>query len=297
MLSVALCLVVGALMAKSTSGSQEACGRPPIPPTLDDGDRILGGSEAVPGSWPWQVGFLDHPFLGGEFFCSGVLIDDQHVVTASHCVRYLESKALFNVHLGSHQRESRDKTEVVAKVAHICEHRLSYRTYNDIAILRLKKKVIFNDFIQPVCLPEPSLDDDLPANTTVYATGWGKTTSDMEGPLSDVLKQLQTETMDHDECQGYLKLKLLDSMLCTRHSYGSTCHGDSGGPLVRQTADGAWVLEGVLAGGPPVCGVTSTPMRFTKVSRFVRWIQDYRSRKTRAALENFCKPRAAESGD
>ncbi|KAM7312637.1 hypothetical protein ISCGN_009542 [Ixodes scapularis] len=205
---------------------------------------------------------------------------------------YLESKALFNVHLGSHQRESRDETEVVAKVAHICEHRLSYRTYNDIAILRLKKKVIFNDFIQPVCLPEPSLDDDLPANTTVYATGWGKTTSDMEGPLSDVLKQLQTETMDHDECQGYLKLKLLDSMLCTRHSYGSTCHGDSGGPLVRQTADGAWVLEGVLAGGPPVCGVTSTPMRFTKVSRFVRWIQDYRSRKTRAALENFCKPRA-----
>ncbi|CAN7940301.1 unnamed protein product, partial [Ixodes hexagonus] len=204
--------------------------------------------------------------------------------------RHLESKVLFNVHLGSHQRESKDVTEVVAKVAHICEHRLSYRTYNDIAILRLKKKVTFNDFIQPVCLPEPSFED-LPANTTVYASGWGVTTSEEEGPLSDVLKQLETRTMSHDECQGYLKLKLLDTMMCTRHSFGSTCHGDSGGPLVKQTENGTWVLEGVLAGGPPVCGTTSMPMRFTKVSRFVGWIQDYRSRKTSADLENFCKPR------
>jgi secreted trypsin-like serine protease len=43
--------------------------------------RILNGTEALPGQWPWQVALKD-----GNLFCGGSLISSQWVVTAAHCV-------------------------------------------------------------------------------------------------------------------------------------------------------------------------------------------------------------------
>ena len=36
------------------------CGTPKIPPKVDDcgESKIVGGCEAVPYSWPWQIGFM-----------------------------------------------------------------------------------------------------------------------------------------------------------------------------------------------------------------------------------------------
>jgi secreted trypsin-like serine protease len=45
------------------------------------GKRIVGGEESKQGSWPWQVALL----LNGTQFCSGSLINEDWVVTASHC--------------------------------------------------------------------------------------------------------------------------------------------------------------------------------------------------------------------
>ncbi|KAL1432598.1 hypothetical protein MTO96_013070 [Rhipicephalus appendiculatus] len=252
----------------------EQCGRPSIDPLLQAEDRILGGNEAAPGSWPWQAGFQLHHNLPLErHFCAGALIDKRHVLTASHCVR-----------------EANDTTEEEFAIEHICEHRASYKTYNDIAIIKLEKDVSLSEFIQPVCLPEYSITDTLPENTELYATGWGRIDRDKEDELADVLRQLQTRTLSADDCQKRLTVKLLDTLICTEHVMGSTCHGDSGGPLVRRDENGTWFLEGVISGGPRVCGDTKTPMRATRVSRFVRWIEEYRRRDAAGTLEDFCKP-------
>lgn len=45
--------------------------------------RIVGGTTAQKGSWPWQA-MLASP--GGSQFCGGSLIRDNWVLTASHCV-------------------------------------------------------------------------------------------------------------------------------------------------------------------------------------------------------------------
>lgn len=46
------------------------------------GAKIVGGTEAVPHSWPHQVAL----FIDGMYFCGGSLISSEWVLTAAHCM-------------------------------------------------------------------------------------------------------------------------------------------------------------------------------------------------------------------
>jgi len=46
--------------------------------------RIVGGQESSPGTWPFLAALLGGP--EHVFYCAGVLISDQWVLSASHCV-------------------------------------------------------------------------------------------------------------------------------------------------------------------------------------------------------------------
>lgn len=70
------------------------CGEPAITPDTvwkqpgerDSPDRIVGGKEVIPGSWPWQVS-LQNRYSTFSHTCGGSLINAQWVLTAGHCFK------------------------------------------------------------------------------------------------------------------------------------------------------------------------------------------------------------------
>ena len=45
--------------------------------------RVVGGSDATPGEWCWQVALINSL---NQYLCGGALIGTQWVLTAAHCV-------------------------------------------------------------------------------------------------------------------------------------------------------------------------------------------------------------------
>merc|ERR1712037_319070 len=59
--------------------TRATCGTPG-PMVLDDFEKIVGGVEATPHQFPWQVGL----FFDG-YFCGGSIISSKYILTAAHC--------------------------------------------------------------------------------------------------------------------------------------------------------------------------------------------------------------------
>ena len=52
-------------------------------------------------------------------------------------------------------------------------HEYNFHTVdNDIALIRLKEKVLYNDHVRPICLPKTS--ERLPVGTRCTVIGWGR---------------------------------------------------------------------------------------------------------------------------
>jgi len=60
------------------------------------GQRIFGGTEAVIGEFPWQVS-LQYSNPCGVPFCSGIILDKFHILTAASCSEYATRIAFWAV--------------------------------------------------------------------------------------------------------------------------------------------------------------------------------------------------------
>ena len=243
------------------------CGSPTIKPVVPGLSRIVGGSEAVPHSWPWQVSLQT---ASGYHFCGASLINESWAVTAAHCGVGPSTRVV----LGSHDllRNDTDQDVQVAKVEKVFPHPFFNKPWlninNDIALIQLSSPVVLGERVSPVCLAETS--DNFTAGTVCVTSGWGET----KDPLvpSSRLQQVAIPLITNEQCKEYYGAIITDEMLCAGASGASVCFGDSGGPLVCQKdGDGPWTLLGVTSFTGGYCSLR-LPSGFARVTELRDWI-------------------------
>ncbi|XP_055713666.1 proclotting enzyme [Phlebotomus papatasi] len=250
------------------SGINANCG---VKNGYQDSERIVGGHNADPNEWPW-IAVL---FNGGRQFCGGSLIDNQHILTAAHCVAHMSSwdVARLTVQLGDHN--IRSTTEVSHETRHVkrvVRHRgFDSRTlYDDVALLTLDTPVQFSSSIRPICLP-PANEVRQYNGKTGVVIGWGSLREN--GPQPSILQEVSIPIWSNDNCArkygSAAPAGITQNMLCAGQDYKDSCSGDSGGPLMVN--DGKWTQVGIVSWGIG-CGKGQYPGVYTRVSNFMPWI-------------------------
>lgn len=260
--------------AADTTGTN--CGRSKY---ADAGTMIVGGKNARPNEFPWQVSLR----LNGQHICGGSIINwpKQAILTAAHCMfdgKCLPIQARYlTVVVGDHQRSAPSSIRQIFKVSSYYAHQSyicsSTSNRNDIALITLSSTITFTANIAPVCLP--SSGDEQFIGRTAYVSGWGA--SRVGGTATDILMFTQLTIPTNSYCSNELAqyLNIYPDMICTRDNSGNrqrdSCQGDSGGPVVVKDSSGTFTLVGLVSTG--VGCARGYPGVNARVSSHLDWIK------------------------
>ncbi|XP_053550127.1 serine protease 27-like [Bombina bombina] len=249
------------------------CGKPVFT------DRIVGGTNALQGKWPWQVSI----FYSNRHICGGSLVSDKWVVSAAHCFDDL-NVLNYIVFLGC---QNLTKLDTAPAVSRNLTTILIYPMYQgeggsgDLALLELKSPVTLNNYILPICVPPSDLY--FPSGKMCWVTGWGDTQTDVQLTPPYTLQEVEVPLINASTCNNMYSItfgfdpsiKLIeDDMVCAGYPEGQkdSCQGDSGGPLACKS-DKYWYLTGIVSWGEE-CAGANKPGVYTNVSVFYSWIQE-----------------------
>ncbi|XP_042343078.1 transmembrane protease serine 13a [Plectropomus leopardus] len=240
--------------------------------------RIIGGSIAKTGQWPWQLSL----HYRGSHVCGGVLITPDFVVTAAHCFQRSNPSTLlasnWRVYGGVVSLNNLPQPYLVKKI--ILHENYDTKTNDlDVAVLKLKSPVAFNDKVQPACLP--AFDQQFRPGYKCWTSGFG-TTNAGSNAVSNDLMEVTVDIIGTQSCNSRAVYggSVTRNMLCAGDLNGGkdSCQGDSGGPLMCQDRN-RWYLVGITSWGRG-CGLRNKPGVYTNVKSVLPWIYSTMQQET-----------------
>ncbi|CAG5094977.1 Oidioi.mRNA.OKI2018_I69.XSR.g13972.t1.cds [Oikopleura dioica] len=242
--------------------------------------RIFNGETAAAHSWPWMAMLMRRNIRTKEWEqpCAGSVISSRAIVTAAHCIDTL----------------------------HVARFKVLLDYENDIALLITNSTIQYNEYVRPICLPDPEADiirSNKYQQSSCFVAGWGNTrlqdslyysSSYGESDRANFLQQALVRLFPMDECtlnQRELEIgvlfKSMENRLCAGRStadssydpskygsipssaHGAACDGDSGGPLFcLDLGDDGYKLQGIVNIGAG-CGRRGL---YTRVANYMAWI-------------------------
>ncbi|XP_058812858.1 CLIP domain-containing serine protease B8-like [Topomyia yanbarensis] len=266
--------------------------------------RIRGGAIAEIDEFPWTAMLLrQHRNSGGLYYhCGGALISRTFVLTAAHCISPdadgKRQDILKFVRLREYNIFQDPDCMLESGFLDCSDEKLDYKPRklliypgfnldpanrdHDLGLIRIDPVPSYSDFLRPICLPEPELDNGARPGGVYSVAGWGQTDFFNEGlgsiSFSPIKLKVVLPFVDSERCREVyetMKVQLHGSQLCAGgRKAKDSCAGDSGSPLMHyDRAKAVWVLAGVASFGVRDCGRAGVPGVYTSVREYLTWIK------------------------
>ncbi len=118
--------------------------------------KILNGNRARRALFTYHVGIYNSIEGNTHPICGGVVLSENYIITAAHCVDDYSSSSYFVI-LGDYsitdKNDGQERFEIAEIKIHPDYDSSSSTKPNDIALLRLSSSAKFNERIGQICLP------------------------------------------------------------------------------------------------------------------------------------------------
>ncbi|KAH8347175.1 hypothetical protein KR059_006091, partial [Drosophila kikkawai] len=196
--------------------------------------------------------------------CSGVLIDQQYVITAASCIiNSTQTLVRLGDSDGSHRYE---EYYAVAAIVHYLFHESEY--LSDLALLKLQSKVTYKPHIRPICvLLNSEKKAEVDEFKDFYITHWGLNEFRFfPSPRTNTISRL-----NGNQCLDVYNSAPESSQICAQFNSGASCleHGSPLSGMINYKDTQRTTLYGIQS-----YGTTRTCM-FTDIMSHVDWIAEH----------------------